>query len=100
VNQVPNPASNHIIPGQDCTHAVELVWAGRVGAAHSAQEVATMTNGGGLTVALTRGVAAARNEVEAYAIANKLLSVKRGEKQCISCACKLAHVSSALLVIE
>ena len=58
-----------------------------------------MTEGGGLTVALTRGDAAARDEVEAYAIATKLLSVKRSEKQCISCACKVAHVSSALLVI-
>ena len=93
-------ASNHIIPGRDCSHAVDLVWAGRVAVAHSLQDVASMTaNNVGITVALTRGQQAAQDEVTAFAVANKVLSVKRSTNQCISCACKVAFVSGALLVI-
>ena len=53
----------------------------------------------GLTVALTQFDARAREEVETWARCSAVLTVKRSENMCISCAVKLAWVSSALLVI-
>jgi len=92
---------NHVIPGKDCNHGAELLWAGRVQIAHSMMEVITFLGQGDeqITVALTRGDEMARDEVETYAVAQKILSVKRSSNQCISCICKLAHVVGALLVI-
>jgi hypothetical protein len=68
--------------------------------AHSLKEVEEQIAGnGGITVALTLGAEAARSEVEAYAIQEKILSVKRADEQCIYCAYRLAHATCALLVV-
>lgn len=91
---------NHVIPGSECNHGADLVWAGRVQVAHSMDELVDhLKRETQLTVALTRGDEAARREVEAYAVAERIVSVRRHDSQCISCACKVAHVTSALLVI-
>jgi hypothetical protein len=94
---------NHIIPARDCNHGAELVWGGRVNLAHSLQEVVSYLGDNStsitITVALTLGNIDAQAEIVAYVTSSKILSVKRSEKQCISCACKVAHITSAVLVI-
>jgi hypothetical protein len=97
--------SNHIIQGKDCNHGPDLIWRGRVKVAHSLEDAQglpgvrslTGTNEG-ITVALTRGNARGVEEVQAFVVTEKILAVRRGEKQCISCACRLAQVVKALLV--
>ena len=68
--------------------------------AHSLKEVKErIADNGGITVALTRGAEAARSEVEAYAVREMILSVKRADEECIYCAYRLAHATCALLVV-
>ena len=92
--------SNHIIDGTNCNHGPSAVFGARVRVAYSLAEVQSKTADGiGLTVALTQFDERARNEVEQWARFTKTLTVKRTENMCISCAVKLAHITSALLVI-
>jgi len=91
---------NNIIPGTDCNHGPSAVVGARVRVAYSVLEVQSMTaDGTGLTVALTQFDQRARDEVEQWARYTKTLAVRRTENMCISCAVKLAHAVSALLVI-
>lgn len=68
--------------------------------AYSLAEVQAKTaDGKGLTVALTQFDPRARTEVEEWAKATRTLTVMRSEGMCISCAVRLGHVVSALLVV-
>lgn len=83
-----------------CNHGVNVPYHGRVRVAHTLQELKEhLSDKNGLVIAQTLGEEPARQEVAAYASNEKVLTVKRAEKQCIYCAVRMAHCVGALVVI-
>lgn len=89
-----------VILGQPCNHGPTLHSSMRVRVAHSLTEASErISDWNEITVAHTLGDEQARAEVEAWAVSEGVLTVKRATDQCIYCACRAAHATAALLVI-
>jgi hypothetical protein len=97
--QSPAEATN-IIPGQKCNHGTLVRFTGRVKPAASLAELGELI-GGRQSIIVTKsfGEGILRDEVLGYVAREGVLTVRRGEEQCVACAVKLAHAVHALVVV-
>lgn len=104
----PLAACRHIIPGQPCNHGPELQFTGRITLASSLSELESACNssvaaspGSKRTVVVSKTYRDAHGQLEAetYLRREKMLSVRKGERQCVACAVRLAHLIGAVAVI-
>lgn len=104
----PLAACRHVIPGQPCNHGAELRFTGRITLASSLSELKSACNSSvaahpsskpTVVVSKTYGDAHGQLEAETYLRREKMLSVRKGEKQCVACAVRLAHLIGAVAVI-
>ena len=92
---------SHIATGSACGHENPQSTVARVKLAASIEQLPdiTMTNEG-MTVALTAGDRRAQEEALSFVVQHHILTVYRGEGQCVACAISLAHCIGALVVIS
>lgn len=94
------PSHLNIIPGNSCDHGEGQKYTGRFKLAAFLAELATNTEpGSSIVVSKTFGNATGQREVIDFVVQQKILSVKRGGKQCVACAVRLAHALGAIVVI-
>lgn len=94
------PEATHIIPGSKCNHGTLVPFTGRVKPAASLAELQELI-GCRQCIVVTKsfGEGILRDEVLGYVAREGVLTVRRGEEQCVACAVKLTHAVHALVVV-
>ncbi|KAH8693406.1 hypothetical protein GQ44DRAFT_733897 [Phaeosphaeriaceae sp. PMI808] len=99
---LPEPLPSHIVRVGFCQHngIAKAPFAGRVKVVHSVSELSGLTRDSrDLTVALAQGDQRAVQEFCAWAVQNSMMTVVKGNTQCLGCAVHLAQCVAALVVI-
>lgn len=94
-------ACRHIVTGRTCNHGPTLAFTGRIKVANSLEQLQSDA-ASGQSIVVTRSFENddAIQEIEDFIAREKILAVRRNQKQCTACAVRLAHTIGAIVVVS